>query len=837
MTLKTLGRIVLVAGLLALLGNSIGLPPPAVRSTALGQPVAPVADYGDAPDNLPCGYSEDPATDITCKFPTLFGTTNSRVTGRPGAHTLTLGQESLGALELTSTERDVNDPNDLDQTPNLVDDDIDDGLRVALLPTGLIRFTVLVRIAPTAPPGPRYLNALYDRNRDGEWKTSDTGDEWIVKNQMITLSPGEEQEIEIPIPVDQNWIVALAQPRWLRLAFTREPIPEAIFIGVGGWDGSGQFSAGEIEDYKIGAARAYDLAWAARSSFRVAWAWAQAQARSFALAMATAQAQVEAMARAEASALAVAQAAASAEASARASASAAVGTYTHAQVQAAAAVTQVMALPCAVVTASARASIDAALRAIAQAQAAASASAQAAAEASARALAWARAISEALARARAAATALAAAGAQAEARARALAVSWADARAWATALAQTIGQAPAQASALALAWAQAQAWAYAWAEAQASASAWALAYAHAQAIAAAQARAEAAALAVAEAEAAARAAASAAASASASASVALRAIASVAAAINVQTITDCCRTAGYCQPPPPEEQVLLTVKAAQEDEEMLRELTGVPITLTAAGATTTTATPFTRTLPRGTTIRVLAPAEWAGLRFSHWLLHDGRTFTSNPLDATIVSPTVTLTAIYKRVPVTEYTLTVESNCPNAAITVTPPGRTVAGQPPSTFRFSHMQEIRLSASPTLSACGMLPTVHRFKEWRMDGLAAANPFTFRITGNTRAIAYYEPATAENRPPVAVLSCPRSAEVNKPFTCDGSRSYDPDGRVTQWWWQATCPDIGHSFIQGGPTHTVTCGKAGTATIELYVVDDKGAKSAIVKATVSIR
>jgi len=189
-------------------------------------------------------------------------------------------------------------------------------------------------------------------------------------------------------------------------------------------------------------------------------------------------------------------------------------------------------------------------------------------------------------------------------------------------------------------------------------------------------------------------------------------------------------------------QVLLTVKAAQEDEEMLRELTGVPITLTAAGTTTTTATPFTRTLPRGTTIRVLAPAEWAELKFSHWLLHDGRTFTSNPLGVTLVSPTVTLTAIYKRV-----------------------------------------------------------------------------------------------AENKPPVAVLSCPRSAEVNKPFTCDGSRSYDPDGRVTQWWWRAVCPDIGHSFIQGGPTHTVTCGKAGTATIELYVVDDKGAKSAIVRATVSIR
>lgn len=744
MTLKTLSCIALLAGLLAL-GSPIGTVVSSSLATlpsALGQPLAPSADYGDAPDNLPCGYSEDLATDTTCKFPTLFATTNARITGRPGAHTLTLGQETLGALELVSAERNANDPADPDQTPNLVDDDIDDGLRVDLLATGLIRFKVLVKIAATAPPGIRYLNALYDRNRDGEWKTSAEGEEWIVKNQAITLAPGGEQEIELPIPVDQTWILAFSQPRWLRVALTREPISEAAFAGVGGWDGSGAFSAGEIEDYKLGAARAYDLAWAARSSFRIAWAWAQAQARSFALAIATAHAQVEAMARAEASALAIAQAAASAEAAARASASAAMFTYTQAQVQASAAVTQIMALPCAVVTASARASIDAALQAVAQAQAAASASAQAAAEASARALAWARAVSEALARARAAATALAAAGAQAEARARALAASWADARAWATALAQALATGPAQASALALAWAQAQTWAFAWAEAQASASAWALAYAQAQAIASAQARAEAAALAAAEAEAAARAAASAAASASASASVALRAIASVAAAISVQTITDCCKTAGYCTvTPPPTEQVLLTVKAALENE-MLQELTGVPITLTVAGTTTTTATPFTRTLPRGTTIRILAPREWTGMRFSHWLLHDGRTFTSNPLDATLVSPTVTLTAVYKKAP----------------------------------------------------------------------------------------------AENRPPVAVLSCPTSAEVNKPFTCDGSRSYDTDGRVTEWWWQVVCPDIGHSFIKGSPTHTVTCGKTGTATIELYVVDNQGARSATVRATVNI-
>jgi hypothetical protein len=651
MNMKRFSRIVLLAGLLAL-GNLIGsgsVSSPTIPITVWAQGAAPLADYGDAPDNLPCGYSEDPTQDISCKFPTLFATTNSRVTGRPGAHALTTGQETLGALELVSAERDANDPNDPDQTPNLTDDDIDDGLRVDFLPGGLIGFKVVVHLGATALPGTRYLNVLYDLNRDGEWKTSPEGEEWIVKNLAINLAPGGEQEIGIPIPVDQSWITALSQPRWLRLALTREAIPEALFAGVGGWDGSGQFSAGEIEDYKIGAARAFDTAWAARQAFRIRWAWARAQAQAFASAIATAQAAVEAIARAEAQALALAQAAASAEANARASASAAASAFAEAQVRAQAAVAALLTLPCAVVSASARASIDAALQAIAQAQAAASASAQASATASARALAWARAVSEALARARAAAAALAAAGAQADARAQAFAAAWADARAWATALAQALatGQFPAQASALALAWAQANAWAVAWASAQASASAWALVNAQAETVASARARAEAAAIAVAEAEAAARAAASAAASASAMAGVSVRVIASVAAAINAQTIGDCCRTGGFCPVPPPPPPTKVTVTVRAKCAETGNELHGIPITVEAAGSRQTLPTPFTVQFPQGTVARFTAPPSFQNLHFSHWLLHDGRTFTSNPLQATLVSEQIGLWAVYK----------------------------------------------------------------------------------------------------------------------------------------------------------------------------------------------
>jgi hypothetical protein len=617
---------------------------------AQGQSV-PVADYGDAPDGLPCGYSEDPAQDqdIVCKFPTLFATTNARVSGRPGAHALTVGQESLGAVELTSTERDANDPNDPDQTPNLTDDDIDDGLRVDFLPTGLIRFKVLVKLAPTASSGPRYLNVLYDRNRDGEWRASSEGEEWIVKNFSVNLAPGGEQEIEIPIPVDQNWILALSQPRWLRLALTREQISEALFVGVGGWDGSGAFSAGEIEDYKIGAVRAFDLAWAARTAFRIRWAWAVAWARAFAAAVAVAEAQAAAVARADAQALAIANAAAAAQAQAQAAASAAANAYAQAQASAAAAATAFASVPCATVRASAWAAVSAQVEAAARAQASAAAAASAAAEASARALAWARAIAAARAEAQAAAAALAAAGARARARAEALASAWADARAWAAALAQALssGQFPAQASALALAWAQAQAWAFAWADAQASASAWALALAQASAAAAAEARATAAALAIAEAEASARAFAEAAASARASAESSASAIAAAGASINVQTLGECCRTGGFCPVPPPPPTTKVTVTVGAKCAETGQELRGIPIVVEAAGSRQTLPTPFTVQFPQGTVARFTAPPSVENLHFSHWLLHDGRTFTSNPLQATLVSEQIGLWAIYK----------------------------------------------------------------------------------------------------------------------------------------------------------------------------------------------
>lgn len=547
---------------------------------AQGQSV-PVADYGDAPDNLPCGYSEDPAQDTVCKFPTLFATTNARVPGRPGAHALITSQEALGTLELVSVERDANDPNDPDQTPNLIDDDTDDGLRVEPISTGVIRFKATIRLASTAPPGPRYLNALYDLNRDGEWRTSPQGEEWLVKNFTINLVPGGEQEVEIPVPVSQNWIVTLSQPRWLRLALTREPIPEALFlfVGVGGWDGSGAFSAGEIEDYKIGAVRTSDIAWAARSAYRNAWASAQATARAISQAAATARAQADAIARAEAEALALANAIARAKADAQAAASACALARTQADAAAASISTAATQIQCVKVQAGAIATAKAHAEAAAKACAIAITAASAAAEAEARALAWVQAIADARARARALASALAEAKANAEARARALATAWADARAWSSAVAQVLvqatGQASAPAIASALAWAQALAWASVWVDAQASASAQALAQAHAIAVATAHANALAAAKAIAEAEASARAYAVAAAGVFAIAEAAAKALAGTATWVSAQVVGDCCKEGGYCPTLPPQPPTDLRVEvfaSAMCAQGVLREI-------------------------------------------------------------------------------------------------------------------------------------------------------------------------------------------------------------------------------------------------------------------------
>ncbi|MGH9829554.1 MAG: hypothetical protein ACREDR_40570, partial [Blastocatellia bacterium] len=203
-------------------------------------PQGPEGDYGDAPDGSLAGY-EQPYDQVIGRFPTKYYTTNSRV-GRPGAHALTTGQEMLGTA--VTREADVNDPNDPDGTPNMVDGDLgDDCLRIGFDPndpTTPTTIDVVVSVAAGAPATTRYVNVLADLNHDGVWQQFGSTEEWIIKNQTTNIAPGS-QGVAASIPFD---LIVNASPVWIRVVLSRDPINEADFASVGGWDGSGEFAYG-----------------------------------------------------------------------------------------------------------------------------------------------------------------------------------------------------------------------------------------------------------------------------------------------------------------------------------------------------------------------------------------------------------------------------------------------------------------------------------------------------------------------------------------------------------------------------------------------------------------
>lgn len=496
----------------------------------------PRGDYGDAPDGSLAGY-EEPFQSVIGKFPTLFMTSSSRL-GRPGAHVLTPGQETLGVN--VSPETDAADLADADGTSNLVDQDrFDDALRVATDPMDQDTprtIDLLVSVATTAPTVPRFVNVVIDLNHDGVWQRFGDTEEWIVKNQPVTVSPGSSG-VAARIPFS---LVEAASPTWMRVALTRAPIPESDFAAVGGWDGSGAFEFGEIEDHFLPIAKAIASAFASARAAASACAHCDTLVASLSQALATARSNASAAATALAQAQAHASAAAGSSAQAHVSATAAASAFAQAQAFASAAFAIIISIPCITVQANLRAVLEAIVKCTAEAQAQAEAHAAAAARARAEADAAARAAAAARADADAAAAAIADALALAQARAAACARAVAEARA------------AARAAALAIALGGPLAYAAAVARAAAAVSAWASAQAHCQAIAAAFAQAQAAAIAAARAlalaqasasaaayAAVAQAAASAAATAAASASASAEANASVRASVTALLDPSC----------------------------------------------------------------------------------------------------------------------------------------------------------------------------------------------------------------------------------------------------------------------------------------------------------
>jgi uncharacterized repeat protein (TIGR01451 family) len=209
--------------------------------TAGSQSSAPSADYGDAPDGTDAYYG------IEGKFPTYYATSNS-ILNRPGGHTLIVGEETLGLH--VSAEVDADDPNDPDLIPNLVDSDRDDRMFLFInIQNAQLTFTVT--IDETAPEITRYINVLIDFDQNGNWTEGTYGDEWAVINLEVDVPPGSTEIVTTRSFAWGNDPLDLPTPAWVRVALTREEINESLFTDDGGWDGSGQFEYGEIEDHLV----------------------------------------------------------------------------------------------------------------------------------------------------------------------------------------------------------------------------------------------------------------------------------------------------------------------------------------------------------------------------------------------------------------------------------------------------------------------------------------------------------------------------------------------------------------------------------------------------------
>ncbi len=185
----------------------------------------PIADYGDAPDGGATGYPAGFAQ--TGQFPSLFAS--------GGAHTLDITAASLGPA--------ITEENDA----NVINVDIDDGI-VSL-------FTTLTSIPPPTTmtvnvtgteSGDYFFNSLIDLNMDGKWggATGANGEsEWVVQNLPVTVTAGVVTPVTSPPFAYTNGLL-VPSASWMRIALTKEQVPQD-------WDGTGQFSKGEIEDHAI----------------------------------------------------------------------------------------------------------------------------------------------------------------------------------------------------------------------------------------------------------------------------------------------------------------------------------------------------------------------------------------------------------------------------------------------------------------------------------------------------------------------------------------------------------------------------------------------------------
>jgi hypothetical protein len=90
------------------------------------------------------------------------------------------------------------------------------------------------------------LNTLIDLNMDGAWGGTAGGGEpeWVVQNLAVAVTPGETITVDSAQFAFANGLI-LPDGAWMRIALTSEQITAED------WDGTGEFSSGEIEDHVI----------------------------------------------------------------------------------------------------------------------------------------------------------------------------------------------------------------------------------------------------------------------------------------------------------------------------------------------------------------------------------------------------------------------------------------------------------------------------------------------------------------------------------------------------------------------------------------------------------
>jgi PKD repeat protein len=108
------------------------------------------------------------------------------------------------------------------------------------------------------------------------------------------------------------------------------------------------------------------------------------------------------------------------------------------------------------------------------------------------------------------------------------------------------------------------------------------------------------------------------------------------------------------------------------------------------------------------------------------------------------------------------------------------------------------------------------------WDNHGANTTSPTWYFTTKSSGSGGGEPPVEPENKKPIVNVSAgePYQGFVNSTILFHGSRSYDPDGSITKWFWV-----FGDNTNGTGITVQHTYSKIGTYTVTLTVTDNEGA------------